>query len=208
MDHIVELETLRFPVFNYRRNPNYAQNASNIWGMGFGLFMIAAPMMGWIDYNSPTLASILCFGGICEYISGFFNWYEGAALQSFMDFIFGLLHLTMYFTIELGKYSIPIPYDYYTYMQGTFYCIWLAMLYFLFMALTRKGVILYIVNIFLILLACIFAIIWHFSKRTWPRKASGYFLFFSSITLYLTGFYNFLNGIFRENLVPTVLPQP
>ena len=72
--------------------------------MGFGFFMLAAPMMGWIDFNSPTLGSILCFGGICEYLIEFYNWHQGRGLQCFMDFIFGLLHLTLYFTFELGKF--------------------------------------------------------------------------------------------------------
>ena len=69
--HIVELDTLRFPVFNYKRQPNFAITPANLFAMAFGIYMIAAPMMGWIDYNSPTLGSVLCFGGICEYLCGF-----------------------------------------------------------------------------------------------------------------------------------------
>ena len=61
-------------------------------------------MMDWIDYNSPTLGSNLCFGGICEYLIDFYNWYEGRAIQSFIDFIFGLLQLTINSTTESGKY--------------------------------------------------------------------------------------------------------
>ena len=207
MEHIVELDSLHFPIFNYMRRPNLAKTPANIWGMGFGFFMLATPMMGWTDYNSPTLGTILCLGGICEYLIGFYNWYEGRALQSFMDFIFGLLHLTLFYTFELGKYSIPVPYQYYTYMQGTFYCIWIFMLLFLFLSLRFKGV-MYMINIFLLFLAGTFALLWHFSKRTWCRKASGYFLFFSSIILLLIGFYHLLNGVFREPLVISVLPEP
>ena len=207
MEHIVEIDSLTFPTFNYKPKPNFATCSANIWGMAFGLYMLAAPMMGWINYNSPTLGSILCFGGICEYIIGIYNWHEGRAIQSFIDFSFGLLHLTIYFTSELGKYSIPVPYDYHSYMQGTFYCLWLIMLLILFISLKNYGV-LYMINIFLIFLACLFALLWHFSNRTWCRKASGYLLFFSSITLFLTGIYHLLNGVFREVLVPTVIPPP
>ena len=207
MEHIVELDSLRFPVFNYKPKSTFALTSANIWGMAFGLYMIAAPMMGWIKYNSPTLGSILCFGGICEYIIGIYNWHQGRAIQSFIDFTFGLLQLTIYFTSELGKYSIPVPYNYTSYMQGTFYCLWLAMLLFLFLSLRNYGV-LYMVNLFLLFLSCMFALIWHFSRRTWCRKASGYLLLVSSITLFLTGIYHLLNGVFREPLVPTVLPIP
>ena len=207
MEHIVDLDSLHFPEFNYKRNPNFAKNSANIWGMGFGFFMLAAPMMGWIDFNSPTLGSILCFGGICEYLIGFYNWHQGRGLQCFMDFIFGLLHLTLYFTFELGKYSIPVPYEYHTYMQGVFYCIWIAMILFLVIALRFKGLF-YMINVFLLFLAGLFALLWHFSNKTWCRKASGYFLFFSSIILTLTGLYHLLNGVFKEPLIITVLPEP
>ena len=126
MEHIVELDSLRFPIFNYKRHPNFALTPVNLFALAFGLYMITAPMMSWIDYNSPSIASALCFAGICEYLVGFYNWYDGRALQSFMDFIFGLLFLTIYYTTDLGKYSIAIPYEYYTYMQGTFYVLWVV----------------------------------------------------------------------------------
>ena len=205
--HIVELDSLKFPDFNYKRQPNCAITPANIFAMAFGFYMIAAPMMNWIDYNSPTLGSVLCFGGICEYLIGFYNWYEGRAIQSFIDFVFGLLHLTIYFTTELGKYSIPVPYQYYTYMQGTFYCLFLAMLLFLIISMSGRGI-MYLCYLFLLFLACLFALIWHFSKRTWTRKASGYFLFFTSCLLWITGICHFLNGVLRRPVASCVTPYP
>ena len=204
---IIELDSLRFPVFNYKRHSNLAITPANLFAMAFGLYMIAAPMMGWIDFNSPTLGSALCFGGICEYLIGFYNWYEGRAIQSFIDFVFGLLHLTIYFTFELGKYSIPVPYQYHTYMQGVFYCLWLAMLLFLILSMSGRGF-LYIINIFFLFLACLFALIWHFSKRTWCRKAAGYFLFFAACLIWITGICHLMNGILRRPCIPCVHPYP
>ena len=205
--HIVELDSLKFPDFNYKRQPNCAITPANIFAMAFGFYMIAAPMMNWIDYNSPTLGSVLCFGGICEYLIGFYNWHEGRAIQSFIDFVFGLLHLTIYFTTELGKYSIPVPYQYYTYMQGTFYCLFLAMLLFLIISMSGRGI-MYLCYLFLLFLACLFALIWHFSKRTWTRKASGYFLFFTSCLLWITGICHLLNGVLRRPVASCVTPYP
>ena len=206
-EHIVELDSLKFPVFHYKRNPNFAVTPANIFAMAFGLFMIAAPMMSWIDYNSPTLGSALAFGGICEYLIGFYNWYEGRAIQSFVDFVFGLLHLTIFYTSELGKYSIPIPYTYHTYMQGTFYVLWLIMLLVLFICMFKRGW-MYIINAFLLLLGCLFAMIWHYSKKTWCRKTSGYFIFFASLTLWITGICHLLNGVLRRNVASCVTPEP
>ena len=179
MEHIVDLDSLQFPVFNYKRHPNLALTPTNYFALAFGLYMITAPMMNWIDYNSPSLASALCFAGICEYLMGFYTWYDGRPLQSFMDFVFGLLFLTIYYTTELGKYGIPVPYDYYTYMQGVFYCLWLAMIVALIVAIASRGI-MFFINIFLIGLGVIFTLVWHFAQRTWCRKAAGYILFIAA----------------------------
>ena len=45
---------VHFPVFNYKRHPNLAITPVNIFAMAFGLYMIDATMMDWVDYNSPT----------------------------------------------------------------------------------------------------------------------------------------------------------
>ena len=207
MEHIVELDSLRFPTFNYKRRPNFALTPANLFALAFGLYMITAPMMSWIDYNSPSLASALCFAGICEYLIGFYNWYDGRALQSFMDFIFGLLFLTIYYTTELGKYSIDIPYNYYTYMQGTFYTLWLVMFLALIISMVGRGCI-YILNIFLLALGFIFLLVWHFSKKTWARKASGYILFIAAVFIFITGFLHLINGILRRPAASFVYPYP
>ena len=207
MEHIVELDSLRFPVFNYKRYPNCAITPTNLFGLAFGLYMVTAPMMSWIDYNSPSLASALCFAGICEYLIGFYNWYDGKALQSFMDFVFGILFMTIYYTVELGKYSIPIPYPYTTYMQGTFYCLWLAMLLALIVALSGRGF-MYKINTILLALGCVFLLIWHFAQKTWCRKASGYILFIAACFIFITGILVLMNGILKRTASSCVYPYP
>ena len=207
MEHIVQLDGLQFPVFNYKRHPNLALTPTNYFALAFGLYMITAPMMNWIDYNSPSLASALCFAGICEYLMGFYTWYDGRPLQSFMDFVFGLLFLTIYYTTELGKYGIPVPYDYYTYMQGVFYCLWLAMIVALIVAIASRGI-MFFINIFLIGLGVIFTLVWHFAQRTWCRKAAGYILFIAACLIWITGILCLVNGILRRPAARFVHPYP
>ena len=200
MEHIVELDSLRFPIFNYKQHINCAVTPIDFFSLAFGLYMIAAPMMGWIDYNSPTLASALCFGGLCQYLVGFYRWYEGVGLGSFLSFAYGLLHLTIYFTSELGKYSIPVPYAYRTYMQGTFYCLWLAMLFAFIVAVGRGGC-KFIFVVFCLALATIFALLWHFSDATWARKASGYVLFVAACLFFIGAIIKFIGGILRRPFI-------
>jgi len=111
----------------------------NFFALAMGLYMMSAPMMGWIDYESPSLGTAYMFGGFCNYLIGFYDWYQGRTMLSFVDFIFGLLHLTFYYTADLGKYSIWVPNEYHTYMQGVFYILWFTIFIAIVLSLKDKG---------------------------------------------------------------------
>lgn len=200
-----ELTTLKIPAGRVIRTTYLAVAPAHIIGMSFGLFMFAAPLMGWIKFESPTLGAAFGFGGLCEYIMGFFDWYKGRTTQSFVDFVFGLLHLTLFFVPFLGIFDIYIPERHYTYMQGTFFVIWFVMVLFLILASKDKGA-LYLVNFALLALGVVFLIVWEYSHYTWSRKAAGYFIFFSCITLWITALCKALYGIVRIPMTGIVNP--
>ena len=106
VSYLNELDRINFPTINYRSKINLGLSVVNFFGMAMGLFMMSAPMMGWIGYESPSLGTAYMYGGYCEYLIGFYDWYQGRTMLSFIDFIFGLLHWTFYYTADLGKYSI------------------------------------------------------------------------------------------------------
>ena len=170
-----------------------------------GLFMMSAPMMGWIDYESPSLGTALMFGGICEYLIGFYDWYQGRTMLSFVDFIFGILHLVFFYTADLGKYTIWVPNEYHTYMQGVFYCLWFAILLFTIISTKDRGCI-HTIYLFLLALGTVFLIIWEFSKRTWCRKAAGYIIFIASILIWYTGVGRLIGNVYRTDCAPLVTP--
>ena len=205
VSYLNELERIPFPTINYREKYNLGLSVVNFFGMAMGLYMMAAPMMGWIDYESPTLGTAYMFGGICEYLIGFYDWYQGRTMLSFIDFIFGLLHLTFYYTADLGKYSIMVPYEYHTYMQGVFYCLWFALLLIVVISLKDRGCI-HIIYMFLLALALIFLIIWEFSKRTWSRKVAGYIIFVCSILIWYAGLGRLVANVFGTDCLPLISP--
>ena len=110
VSYLNELDRIAFPTINYRSKINFGLSVVNFFGMAMGLFMMAAPMMGWIGYESPSLGTAYMYGGYCEYLIGFYDWFQGRTMLSFIDFIFGLLHWTFYYTADLGKYSIWVGY--------------------------------------------------------------------------------------------------
>ena len=203
--YLNELNRYAFPTINYRQKLNLGLSTVNFFALAMGLYMLSAPMMGWIDYESPTLGTAYMFGGFCEYLIGFYDWYQGRTMLSFVDFIFGLLHLAYYYTADLGKYSIWVPNEYHTYMQGVFYCLWFAMLLVLIISVKDKGCI-YILYLFLLALGSVFLIIWEFSKKTWARKAAGYIIFIASIFIWYTGLARLMNYVYSIDSFPLVSP--
>ena len=203
--YLNELNRVPFPTINYRQKLNLGLSTVNFFALAMGLYMLSAPMMGWIDYESPTLGTAYMFGGFCQYLIGFYDWYQGRTMLSFVDFIFGLLHLTYYYTADLGKYSIWVPNEYHTYMQGVFYCLWFAMLLVLIISLKDKGCI-YTIYVFLLALGTVFLIIWEFSKRTWARKAAGYIIFIASIFIWYAGLARLMNYVYSIDSFPLVSP--
>ena len=205
VSYLNELERIPFPTINYREKYNLGLSVVNFFGMAMGLYMMAAPMMGWIDYESPTLGTALMFGGIGQYLVGFYDWYQGRSMLSFIDFLFGIIHLVYYYVADLGKYSIWVPSEYYTYMQGVFYCLLFAILLFVIISVRGRGFI-YLIYMFLLALACVFLIIWHFSKKTWPRKAAGYLMFIASIFIWYAGLGRLMSSIYHCDKAPLCAP--
>ena len=203
--YLLELDKMVLPTVHYHQNVNFGLSTANFFGLAMGLFMMAAPMMGWIDYESPSLSTAYFWGGICEYLIGFYDWYQGRTMLSFIDFIYGILHLVYFFTADLGKYSIWVPNEYHTYMQGVFYCLWFAILLFVLLSLRDRGCI-YKIYVFLLALAAISLIIWEFAKSTWPRKAAGYILFFASILIWYTGVGRLMANTYHCNQAPLCYP--
>ena len=205
VSYLNELDRIPFPTINYRKKINLGLSVVNFFGLAMGLFIMSAPMMGWIGYESPSLGTAYMFGGFCQYLIGFYDWFQGRTMLSFIDFVFGLLHFTFYYTADLGKYTIWVPDEYYTYMQGVFYCLWFAMLLVVLLSLRGRGCI-YIFYTFCIALATIFMIIWEFSQRTWQRKAAGYCAFIGSIFIWYAGLGRLISNVFATDCLPFCSP--
>lgn len=211
-----EIDNLRFPVIHIRRTSNLAVAPANTFGMAMGLFMLSLPLMGWCDFRSPSLATALVFGGLCEYIIGIYDWYQGKTILCFIDFIFGLMHLLIYYSFRLCEYDItPVNENFESYLYGTFFTLYLVVLVALVLACKSKGLI-HLINLGLLIVADIMVMVLQFrfkrdsGKRRMERikKATGYLIFLSSISLWLTGVGRLINDIFQKDIFPEKLMKP
>lgn len=208
-----EINSIRFPMINIRRTSNLAVAPVNTFGLAMGLFMLSLPLTGWCDFRSPSLAIALMFGGLCEYIIGIYDWYQGKTVLCFIDFIFGLLHLLIYYSFRLCEYDITrVPETFSNYLIGTFFTLYLVILLALTVACKGKGII-HLVNFGLLILSDIFVMVWQYryddsSKHIIRvKKTAGYFLFLASLSIWFTGVGKLINEIFEKDLVPLIKPD-
>lgn len=210
-----DIDTMRLPIINIRRTSNMAIAPINIFGMAIGTFMLSCPMMEWCDIDSPVLSTCLFFGGLSEYIIGFYDWYQGKTLVSFIGFLFSFIHFTIYYSFSLAQYNIDKPWAYQgenrTCLMGTFFTMLLVTFLIILCAIYRKGYI-YLINFGLLIISCIFLMIWQYNKNAgedhgWAETTSGYCLFVESLSLLYTGSGMLINEIFQGDLMPLINPQ-
>ena len=211
-----EIDSIRFPIINVRRTSNLAVAPVNTFGLAMGLFMLSLPLTKWCDFRSPTLATALMFGGLCEYIIGIYDWYQGKTILCFIDFIFGLLHLLIYYSFRLCEYEITtVSEEFESYLIGTFFTLYLVILLTLIVACKGKGIF-HLVNLGLLILADIFIIVWQYrhgyenfqsKHKENIKKTAGYFLFFASLSIWFTGVGKLVNDIFQKDIIPMIKPD-
>ena len=211
-----EIDAIRFPIFNIRRTSNLAVAPVNTFGMAMGLFMLSLPLMNWCEFRSPILATALMFGGLCEYIIGIYDWYQGKTILCFLDFIFGLLHLLIYYSFRLCEYDITrVKEDFESYLYGTFFTLYLVVLLALVLACKSKGII-HMAYLGLLIIADIFVMVWQYrytnnknenKHKDRIKKVAGYFLFFASLLLWYTGVGKLMNEIFEKDIIPLIKPD-
>lgn len=207
------IENVKLPIINIKKQSNFCVVPINTLAISMSLFMLSLPLLEWSTFNSPIFATSLVFGGICQYIMGIFDWYQGRTIAFFIDFIFGLMNLLIFYSYELCKYDIARVNEHFgSNIIGTFFTLYLIILLSLLIACKNKGA-LYKINIGILVLSDIFILVWQFKnnnnrlfKRT-IRKIIGLFLLFASFTIWFTGIGNFINNIFQGEFVPMLKPN-
>ena len=211
-----DISNIRFPLINIRRTSNLAVAPINTFSLAIGLFMIAAPLMEWCEFKSPTLGVALACGGICQYIIGIYNWYQNETIFSFIDFSFSFLFFLICYVIHYTNLSVATVIThkvFESYMIGTFFLLYLVCLLALAFACknSRNKGLIHLIYLGLIIFADVFIIVWEYRtghnggnilKRL--RKVAGYFLFVASIALWYSGVGRFINEIFQKNMIPLV----
>lgn len=209
VDPTFDIEKMKVPILNFRQTASLAAVPVQLWAIAAGLFMACAPMCGWVEYLSPTVATVQCFAGFVLYLIGFFDWYQGRCVLATVDFICGLMFFSWYLIPDLGKYDIfvaNLPSEPTSYMRGVFYILFLVFLVVVIIGCKDRGI-LYIASFAVFALGIIFHSLWEFSKKRWSRKVAGYCYLVAAVLFFITGVGKVMNDVYMNPMLPCVLPN-
>lgn len=209
-----EIDEIKLPMINIRRTADFPMNPLNFLSIGISLFMFSCSMMEWCKFSSPIFAVAETFGGSYLLILGIYDWYQGKSFLFFIDYLFGLTHLSIFYSVDLSKYEIKALFIdgkfITTSLLGTFFVVFLITVLICIFTIIRKGII-YIINLGLVALSCVFMIVWQFNqkeerKNRWKETTAGYILFITSISFWFTGLSKIINDTFHLKIIPFLEP--
>ena len=199
MSHQEEINNIRFPMINIRKTSNLAEAPINTFCLAIGLFMFAAPLMGWCSFTSTTFGVALSCGAVCQYIMGIYDWYQQKTILCFTDFMFSFLHALLCYFSYKSQNGFKIE-EFQNAMIGTFFVLYLVALCVLAFAYKNQGLI-HLIYLGLLIVADVLFIAWeylHKKDQDKLKKAAGYFIFFACLGLWYSGVGRFINEIFAS----------
>ena len=183
----------------------YSTSIYSYFLISFGLFILSCNC-AWSEYGSTTLPSSFLFIGIFEYILGIYDFYQGNNLLFIQNIIFGIRYINFflnYFEINGLKRTKIL----FSNMQGVIDFIMFAFVSIFSLKIKGRGI-LYFIDYFLLLISTAFFILSGYAgDYNIIIKISGYILFITSISFWITGIFLVINDISQTKYFKFVEPR-
>ena len=184
------------PLINYRKISNLSDSTINYFVISITLFINSATELDWFklkEYANFSLSYFL-FAGVCLYIVGILNWYEGKELLFLFDFIFAFYFLSSFFCNNL--YFINIPEKSANdngKLQGIFYILFFAFLLIIGLSAKTKGII-YVIDYAVLFLGFVFLFAYKYFGNKWIKYIYSYIFIVAAALLWVTGILKLINN--------------
>jgi hypothetical protein len=184
------------PLINYRKISNLSDSTINYFVISITLFINSATELDWFklkEYANFSLSYFL-FAGVCLYIVGILNWYEGKELLFLFDFIFAFYFLSSFFCNNL--YFINIPEKSANdndKLQGIFYILFFAFLLIIGLSAKTKGII-YVIDYAVLFLGFVFLFAYKYFGNKVIKYIYSYIFIVAAALLWVTGILKLINN--------------
>ena len=184
------------PLINYRKISNLSDSTINYFVISITLFINSATELDWFKLQENVNFSLSYFliAGVCLYIVGILNWYEGKELLFLFDFIFSFYFLSNFFCNNLYMKNIPEKSDNDNdKLQGIFYILFFAFLLIIGLSAKTKGIV-YIVDYAVLFLGFVFLFAFKYFGNKWIRYVYSYVFIVAAALLWITGILKLINN--------------
>ena len=184
------------PLINYRKISNLSDSTINYFVISITLFINSATELDWfkLKENVNFSLSYFLFAGVCLYIVGILNWYEGKELLFLFDFIFAFYFLSFFFCNNLYFVNIPEKSaNDNDKLQGIFYILFFAFLLIIGLSAKTKGIV-YVVDYAVLFLGFVFLFAYKYFGNKWIRYVYSYVFIVAAALLWITGILKLINN--------------
>ena len=193
------------PLIQIRQIPFLSESIINYFAIGICHFVYGCFGLEWFNIseeeNKSFYLGYFLIGGICLYIIGIINWYEGKELVYLIDFVLSFLFITLFLKNKnLGNISDYLG----TYdndkIQGIFYI--LLFCFILVVGISSKDIgIVYIFDNAILFVSYVFLFAYKFFKNKIIGNIDNYMFIVAGGLFWLTGIFKLLNNLLESSIV-------
>ena len=199
-------DLIKLPIINIKKSSFFPTASYFYLFISIGLFILGCQNTGWCEYGSTFINSAFLFIGICHYILGLYDWYQGYNLLYMQNIIFGIWYMSFFFNnFEIN--GIKKPKHIFSYFQGIIDLIMLFFVSTIVLLVKGKGIA-YTIDYFLLFFCFTFlAMSGYSSDYPIVIKIGGYIYFTSFVLFWLTGISLIINDVFNNKIISFVEPR-
>lgn len=170
-----------------------------LFGYAFSCYIVGLLKLGIIQIDSVNSGIGLIFGGLCQYLIGFYDWYRGQSLSAFLDVGFGIFNMCFTFWSIFAAQGVA---DYPSNKANAYFClIWAVTEIFVVIASYPGSKLSFICNIF-VFLSFTVQTFGGFFNEEWITKFAGVILLIiATFMMYIT-FAILINSTFNRTILP------
>ena len=192
------METI-IPLINTKRIFILSDSIINYFSIGICFVIYGLHGLEWLNVseekNRAFYLGYFLVSGICLYVIGIFNWYEGKELIFLIDFIMSFLFLTLFFKYqELGFITDTLGFNDNDKLQSIFYILFFCFIFVIGISSKDKGLI-HIINYASLFVTYAFLFVYKYFKHDIIKIINCYIFIVCGAFFWITGILKLMNSM-------------
>ena len=93
------------PPITYKKVDTLSSTTMGLLGYSFSCFAYGITALGLTNYDTTSIAVFGVCGGLIQFLSGFFSWYKGENVSSYLSFLYGIYNMLFPLWYYFSKFA-------------------------------------------------------------------------------------------------------